>query len=337
LLASGNSAVLLRQLAACFLELARSSEISAKMELQAVIGMLESRRAETVAVGERIRQERVQLASLDEPIRQIQASFALIERQLNEIVRTDMTHLDADLRTIIDNFAQEECRALVTSVRRRDHDGQWKTDLNPLREQLESRYVEVYRATEARIIQIEKVLYPQLRTIIEAIVPGSGIEVADDYPVNPSPYPSVAPLGEAVVLDLDVPWWKLWFAARPDPKERAADLARLIHADFVPMGEEMVREAQAAFAQRIARTLQQAHAVSSGMLSAIQERKSRVLVEYENFQNQTGTTHETFEADQHERARRCTERQSACSILGKELAKVLAYCQQTLLHEAGGQ
>jgi hypothetical protein len=146
----------------------------------------------------------------------------------------------------------------------------------------------------------------------------------------------VSPLSESVVLDLDVPWWKLWFAARPDPKERAADLARLIQADFVPLSEEMVREAQAAFAQRIARTLQQAHAVSSGMLTAIQERKSRVVTDYENFTNQAGASQETFEGEQHERARRCTERQSACSLLGKELAKVLAYCQQTLLHEAGG-
>lgn len=336
LLAGGSSAVLLRQLAACFLELARSSEISAKMELQAIIGLMESRRAETRAVGERILVERQQLASLDEPIRQIQASFALIERQLNEIVRTDLAHLDSDLKAIIDHFSQEECRAMVTAMRRRDHDGQWRADLNPLREQMENRYVEVYRATESRIIQIERVLYPQLRTIIEAIVPGSGIEVHDDYPANPNPYPSASPLSETVVLDLDLPWWKMWFAARPDPHDRAADLARLIHADFGPMAEEMVREAQAQFAQRISLTLQQAHAVSSGMLTAIQERKSRILADYDAFSNQTqGQTVEAFEADQQERARRCTERQSACSLLGKELAKVLAYCQQTLLHDVG--
>ena len=102
------------------------------------------------------------------------------------------------------------------------------------------------------------------------------------------------------------------------------------------MAEEMVREAQAQFSQRISLTLQQAHAVSSGMLSAIQERKSRVIADHDAFNNQNqGMSIETFEADQQERARRCTERQSACSLLGKELAKVLAYCQQTLLHEAG--
>ena len=109
-----------------------------------------------------------------------------------------------------------------------------------------------------------------------------------------------------------------------------------VNGDFVPLSEEMVRESQAQFAQRISRTLQQAHAVSSGMLSAIQERKSRILAEYDAFSHESqGTSIETFEADQQNHARSCTERQSACSLLAKELAKVVAFCQQTLLHEAG--
>lgn len=334
MLAGGNSAVLLRQLAACFLELARASEISAKMELQSVLGLLESRRAETRAVSDRISQERRSLAALDEPIRQIQQSFAVIEQQLNEIVRTEMGNLRTDLRSIIETFALDECRAMVSSMHHREHDGTWRCDLAPLREQLELRYVEVYRATEDRIIQIERVLYPQLKTIIDAILPGCGVEVNEDYPVHPNPHPSVAPLSETVVLDLDMPWWKLWSAARPDPQERANDLARLIHADFVPLAEEMMREAEAQFAQRIARTLQQAHAVSTGMLTAMQQRKAQLVSEYESLNSPTrGETAERFAQEQQQKATQCSERQKACANLASELGKLLTFCQQTLTLE----
>ena len=334
LLAGGSNAVLLRQIAACFLEHARASELTAKMELQSIVGLLESRRAEARSVGERLRQERASLTLFDEPIRQIQHSFDLIERQLREIVRSDVERLLGDLRAIVEGFAREECLAMLDAVQRRDHDGTWRADLAPLREDLESHYVAAYQRTEAHLIDIERVLYPQLRTIIDAIIPGSGIELSDDVRARPSPYPSVVPLTDKVVLDLEVPWWKLWVKARPDPSERAGDLTRLIRSDFLPLVDEMAREADAELSRRIDRTLQQAHAVSAGLLRAMQGRKSEVLAEYEAFASPVGgQSHERFEHEQRAKATRSAERQAGAAALAAELGKILSFCQKNLVPE----
>lgn len=337
-LSGGSTAVLLRQLTACFLELARSTETSAKMEHQSVLGMLETHRAEHRAVADRLENERRQLAQFDEPIRQIQSSFALIERQLNDIVATDLGHLRADMRAIVDRFAKEECHSLASSIRHRDHDGQWQCDTGPLREEIEIRYVESFRATEGHLIEIEKVLYPQLRTIIDAIVPGSGVDVMDDYAVHPSPYPNMAPLSEALVLDLDVPWWKAWFAARPDPAQRAAELHRLIHEDFLPLIDQLVQIAGQQLNTRIHRTLQQAHAVSTGLLATMQQRKAQVIRDYEEFNNPVAArSPELFQAEQQAKADGCAQRRLAAATLADELQKLQNFCQKALSSEVRTQ
>lgn len=338
LLSGGSTAVLLRQLTACFLELARSTETSAKMEHQSVLGMLDTHRVETRAVADRLQQERRQLAQLDEPIRQIQASFSLIERQLNDIVTTDLGHLRSDLRAIVDRFASEECHAMAASIHHRDHDGQWRCNTAPLREEVEVRYVEAYRQTESHLIEIERVLYPQLRTIVEAIVPGSGLDVSDDYSINPSPYPDLAPLSELLVVDLDVPWWKIWLASRPDPEQRAAELRALIHDDFLPLADQLTDIAGQQLNARIQRTLQQAHAVSTGLLGAMQQRKAQIIADYEAFNNPSpDRSPEAFEHEQQAKADACARRREAAAALTEELTKLQMFCQKVLSSEGRSQ
>jgi signal recognition particle receptor subunit beta len=331
MMVKGAAAVVLRQLAGCFLELARSTEASAKVDLQSAKGLAETRKAESRAASDRIRQERAALANLDHPIAQIQQSFALIERQLTDILSTDIARLRRDLTDIVERVAAEECARMMVAIRRRDHGAEWQADLGPLRSALETHFVSAYRATESRIIEIEHVLYPQLRTIVDAIVPGSGIEVRADYGQRASSYPPVSPISGRAVLDLDVPWWKVWFAARPDPAARAAQLKQLILDDFGPATEELARQAHGQLSARIAATLQQAHAVSTGMLSAIQARKARVIEDYDRLLLQQASG-QSMQADPQADAylAKAATRHRAAAELVEELTKLVAYCKATL-------
>ncbi len=331
LINTGSAAVMLRQLAACFHELARTTEVSARMKLQSATGLAESQRSESRATAERIRQERAALAHFDAPIGQIQHSFGLIERQFREILSNDVAQLRRDLAGIVESFAAQECAAMMVAIRRRDHDGQWQADLAPLRAALEAHYVNAYRSTEARVIEIESVLYPQLKTIVDAIVPGSGIDVSSDYAQPTSPYPSVAPLSETAVLDLDVPWWKMWLTARPDPTARAVQLKQLILEDFVPMTEELSRQAYAALSARVTRTLQQAHAVSTGMLSAIQSRKAQVVADYEGLlARQASGSSDRMSPEIQAHMAKAVARHAAAVRLVDDLGKLVAFCQMAL-------
>jgi signal recognition particle receptor subunit beta len=329
---TGSAAAMLRQLATCFHELARTTEVSARMGLQSARELAQSHQSEARTNAERIRQERAALGHLDAPIGQIQHSFALIERQLHEILNNDISALRRDLSGIVDSFANEECAAMMVAIRRRDHDGQWQANLAPLRGALESHYTNAYRATESRVIEIERVLYPQLKTIVDAIVPGSGLDVHADYAQPTSPYPSVAPLSEMAVLDLGVPWWRMWFAARPDPTERANHLKQLILDDFLPMTDELARQAHAALGARVTRTLQQAHAVSTGMLTTIQKRKAQVVADYEVLlarQASGSTDRMSPEIEAH--LTQAAARHAAATTLVDDLAKLVQLCQSAFV------
>lgn len=331
MMAKGSAAVVLRQLAACFLELARSTEASAKVDVQSAHGLAQSRKAETRAASDRIRQERAALANLDAPIAQIQQSFALIERQLSDILSTDITKLRRDLVDIVERVAADECSRMMVAIRRREHNGEWAADMARLRAQLEAHFVESYQATESRIIEIEHVLYPQLRTIVDAIVPGSGIQIRADYGQRVRTYPSVAPLSETAVLDLDVPWWRMWFAARPDPIARAGQLKQLILDDFLPATEELARKAHSELSARISATLQQAHAVSTGMLTAIQARKAQVVADYDRLLQQQASG-QPFASDPQTEAylAQAVARHRAAHELVEELGRLVAYCKAAL-------
>jgi signal recognition particle receptor subunit beta len=329
---TGSAAAMLRQLATCFHELARTTEVSARMGLQSAREFAQNHQTETRTNAERIRQERAALGHLDAPIGQIQHSFALIERQLHEILNNDITALRRDLAGIVDSFANEECAAMMVAIRRRDHDGQWQANLAPLRNALEHHYINAYRATEGRVIEIERVLYPQLKTIVDAIVPGSGLDVHADYAQPTSPYPSVAPLSEMAVLDLGVPWWRMWFAARPDPTERANQLKQVILDDFLPMTEELARQAHAALGARVTRTLQQAHAVSTGMLTTIQQRKAQVIADYEALlARQANGSAERISPEVEAHLSQAAARHNAAIALVEDLAKLVQLCQSAFV------
>ena len=148
--------------------------------------------------------------------------------------------------------------------------------------------------------------------------------MAVDHAPHPDPYPSVAPLKNTLVLDLDVPWWQAWFKTKSDPHQQANELARLIRSDFQPIVAEMAREAHTKLMSRIARTLQQAHAVSTGMLKETQNRKLQLIGEYEHLGGRMDGTGgaaniEMLEQQQQAKAALLSDRQARAQVLAAEL------------------
>ena len=331
LLNSGSAAVLIHQLNACFYELAKSSEMSAKMELQSISGLLETRRAQAENTGDRLRQERESLESLTGPILQIQESFKLIDSQLNQILQTGLNALRKDLFDIIQSFARAQANTMAGAIQRREHTGIWDVDLRPLRDTMETSYYTAFRGIEQQVMDIDRILYPQLRNIIEAILPDYGIEIGQEYAGRPEPIPAITSLNETLVLDLDLPWWKNWFMQRPNPAQRANDLIAIIEEDFFPIAEDMVNAIREQISARTQRTLQQAEAVSTGMLSTVQERRGNVITEYEAFQNNMHDQQfDNFEAEQSEAVKRCETRLEACKALAAQLQELQSICNEAL-------
>lgn len=325
LMTHGASALLLRQITTCFLELVRSAEASSTMELRSIRQILDAKRNKAETVGVKIKEETDSLELFEARARQLRDSFVQIEGQLESMISQSMARLKEDLRKVVTQFSEDEARTMVTAMQRRTHGRSWVCDAMPLRYQLEETYVASFHAVHAELVHIERILYPQLKTIIESLLPGYGSQFIGETSSLPEPYPSVAPLSDTVVLDLALPWWKQWFAARPDPTERALDLMRLIRADFFPMVDELVGEAQGLLSKRIGRTLVQARTVGDSLIDTIEKRRAELARELDGLFGVSGGSEglEAFEKEQTSRAAHCTKRRETCAGFSIELEKLL--------------
>ena len=329
LMTSGASALLLRQITTCFLELVRSAELSSAMELRSIRQILDAKRTKAETVGVKIKEETDSLSLFEARARQLRESFEQIESQLGTMISQSMARLKDDLRQIVTQFSEEEARTFVAALQQRNYGRSWVCDAMPLRYRLEEAYVASYREVYSELLHIERILYPQLKTIIDSLLPGYGSQFIGETANEVEPYPSVAPLTDTVVLDLGLSWWKQWFAARPDPNERALDLMRLIRADFFPMVDELVHEAQAVLAKRIGQTLVQACAVGDSLIDTIQKRRAELAREYDGVCGVNGGSAglEAFEQEQLDRVAYCTKRKETCAGFVVELEKLLTVLQ----------
>ncbi len=324
LMGSSGSAVLLRQIAACFLELTRSAEISAKAELNSIQKLLETRRLEATALGAKIAEERQSLSLFEERTGALRETFKQVEQHLSQLVDTGTETLRNDLYHIVRSFSDEQADAVLRSAQRRNGNSTWVCNVMPLREELEAAYLASFGQMASDIVRIEGFLYPQLKVIVAGLLPdyaGAIIEA----PTEPlRSVPSTAALSDTVAMDLGAPWWKLWFAARPSPAERADHLANLIEEEFASVVHELVQEAKAQLARRVGHTMQVANAISDGMMSGIERRCKLLATEYAQLAAENDESAlQRFEEEQQNRATACAETSAACAAFGEELRRAI--------------
>lgn len=297
------SAALLSHIGSCLLELTKGKEIALRMELNSLSGLLQSRQSETAAFQDKVAQERQILAELDKRAAHLHGVLDEIEGHLGEIVNKNIAPMRSELSALVKGFAQDKAGGMEKALRQHDGRDRWVCNVMPLREELESCYLRCCRQLGAELSAIETEIQPVLRQAVEMLMPGSGADL-DNRPRGVAIHrPSVQPLRQTVVLDLSVAWWKVWFAARPDPVDRAAHLRKLIEGDFGPIVAELVREAESYFGWYIAHTLDKARAVAETMLANVRHRNEQIIAEFEEWQRkgeQPGE--EDFEAKQCRRA-----------------------------------
>jgi hypothetical protein len=132
------------------------------------------------------------------------------------------------------------------------------------------------------------------------------------------------PLSARVALDLGTPWWKLWFAARPSPQERAQHLRQLIKEEFYPLIDGLVRLVETRLTERARDAIARANALSDSMLAGIDKRKERLAAQYELLSG--GGDKEAvrrLQDEQDQRAGALRETRTACAALGEELGQLM--------------
>jgi Dynamin family len=331
-MASSGAAILLRQIAACFLEIAKSTDIFAKAELQSIEQHLAARQMEARMLSEKIAEEQEALRLFEERAGALRATFKQIETHFTELIDNGTESLRGDLQRLVHEFSDQQAHMVTLSQGTRTPRKPRQCNVMPLRVRLETAYLSAFDKLAGDLVRIESFLYPQLKTIVANLVSDvpSGYLEPPTEPMQPIPS---APLSATIALDLDERWWKLWFGTKATPQEQADHLRDLIDAEFAAVVDELARLAQMRLAERTDHTLKRLAAVSDGLLAGIEARKSLLAAEYDRL-NGIGNEQSLQRSDSElsQRMHACAAARTACALLSDELARLL----QTLETAAAG-
>jgi hypothetical protein len=191
-----------------------------------------------------------------------------------------------------------------------------------LRERLEAAYLAAFRRMAGDVTRVEGFLYPQLEVIsAKLLAEGTGAFAAPPVlPLEPIP---AEPLSVKVALDLGQPWWKLWFATRPTPEQKAQHVRQLIKDEFFPVSEALVRLAETRLTERATHIMERANALTDSMLAGVERRKERLAAQHGLLSGvKDGEAVKRFQQEQEQRAQALAETWTACAAFGEELGRL---------------
>lgn len=324
LMSTSSISMLLRQIAVCLVELVRSAELTDRAELKSIHDLLEVRRRESSTLRVSVAEEQKSLAAFAERADTLQASFQGIEKHFDELIASAGKMLSHRLHNLVREYADDQAEAVLYALETDPKQKSWRCDVAPLREQMESAYLNSFGQAAADLARVEQFLYPQLKIIVGSLLPGYGGNLLEIPAWPPGSTPSIAALSDRVTMDLGTPWWRHWFAARRASEERASHLHRLIEQDFLKIADDLARELEVHLRERVDYIMQRVNAISTGLRTGI-ERRSANLAREHALLNGDGDEHslERFELEQNQRAEDCARKQDSYSAALRELAAVL--------------
>jgi signal recognition particle receptor subunit beta len=321
-MASSGAASLLRQAAACFLEIARSTEISASVEVQSIERRLTARQLEVRDLSEKIAEEQEALRLFEERAGALRDTFSQIETHFAELIDNGTEALRDELQRLVHEFSDQQAEQVTLSRSTGTAGRPQRCNVVPLRVRLETAYLSGFDKLAADLVRIESFLYPQLKAIVANLVP----DISGGYlepPTEPmQPLPS-APLSTTLSLDLSERWWKHLFATKPTLQEQADHLRQLIDTEFGTIITELARLAQIRLSERIDHTLKRLNAVADGLVAGIDMRKSLLATECDRLATLGNERAQRADGELIERKDACTAARTACTMLGEQVTRLM--------------
>jgi signal recognition particle receptor subunit beta len=318
LMSRSDTAVMLRQIAGCFLEIAKSTEMSARIELKSIEKQQGARVLEAATLEAKIAEEQDSLRVFDERASALRTTFMQIETHFTELIAAGTKSLRTELRRIVHDFSDEQAEIVLLSQRRGGPARTRACNVVPLRAQLETAYLKSFEQMADDLLRIESILYPQLKSIAVGLIS----DCPDDYlepPTVPLQPPASAPLSVTSALDLGEPWWKPWSRTKLSPDQQADHLRKLINYEFAAVAEELAHLAETRLTERVEYTLQRLNVITHATLSRSEQRKALLAEE-------CGADEQSLrrlENELSQRAHTCTETHAACALFGKELTHLI--------------
>ncbi len=235
-------------------------------------------------------------------------------------VESGQNIMRSELRSIVRDFAHSSADRLAVAIENGVSTKSWRCNVMPLRNDLETAYLAAFEDLAKDVLRVEQFLYPHLQVIVANLLPGyrGTALVAPEAPLAASL--SLAALSDKVTMDLDTHWWTHWIKARRSAREHGNQLRILIENDFLPIVEQLVGDAVDSFRERVGYTMQRANAITSGLLSGVEQRRQNLAVQARPLKG-AGDAQSAArrEHEQTARIQKCIERQATLIASCEEL------------------
>ena len=268
-----NPAHSIHQLATFFLQIAQSSLFAGRAELQS----LARARSETGAGYHetQIAARAADLAQIERVAEELQANLTLFEDALRDVVHRCARDLNTLLVRRLAEFTELAVAELMRAYAR--NASAWSCDPRLLRDMLQTEFLRVYRFWEAQLIQVDRHMKQQLRSVLAKAAMEIGEPPPDSIEIPAGYLPSIAPLSRVVAMDLAGPWWKAWWYGRPALADRVSELRKLVTGEFEPLIGDLVQAALQSLEHRSRFATRQARIATLDIVRDIHRRNSELI------------------------------------------------------------
>ena len=325
MMCNSTIAVLLQQIANCLLELVRSDHAGVSAQLRQMQALFEAERTEITALQKKIDEEEKSLAAFEERAHALRGSFEEMQAHFDRTIESGQNIMRSKLRSIVRDFAHSSADRLAVAIENGVSTRSWRCNVTPLRSDLETAYLDAFEDLAKDVVRVEEFLYPHLQVIVANLLPGyrGTVLEAPEAPLAASL--SLSALSDRVTMDLDTHWWMHWIRARRSAQEHGNQLRILIENDFLPIVEQLVGDAVESLRERVEYTMQRANAITSGLLSGVEQRRQNLAVQAAPLKG-AGDAQSAARREHEQTAhiQKCLERQATLIASCEELEAILA-------------
>jgi hypothetical protein len=146
----------------------------------------------------------------------------------------------ANLQHLVESFAASQKEEFLKQHPTKLPAKTLRFDTNGLRQRILVAHTQEYRRVRREMTNALRVAAARLTFLIDQT--RSDVKVGLDFNAVSEDfvYPSQAPLGQALAIDLEEPFWRRWWRRRVTPQEAAESLEALIVQEFLPVVEQLV-------------------------------------------------------------------------------------------------
>lgn len=280
LMLRGMNGYWLSELGATLIAAAEGVASSARSEINAISGSI-AKHGDTTPIVADLTEIMKRLVRVRKIAARLEKYRGEAEQFLGEEMAESVNALRRTLENQVTAFAHEQAVAVHTAWKQGQGARTWRCNAVPLKNALEEHVLHTFWEVGKLLIDTERQAAPEIRRMLREAVPDIDPNLRPTSLLNFNMTPSLAPLGKAVVFDLEDKWWQAWWRRAHSAEEKATKIQELVIAEFTPVALELGRSIEADLEKYVADAIRRFFARGLDVIHNMIERGEKLAATYE--------------------------------------------------------